>query len=129
MKPVLYYIEKFGGEYLVMDGRVPLMSGASLRDELRLYNLGDRAQAEVIRCFSEMTGKTADGALCLETLSGGQKVILATLIALESDAKNLMFINFFHALYPERRRKIMALVETCRSCKQKIEIIEPDTFS
>lgn len=109
-----------------MDGRVPLLTSGAIRDEARLYNLDDEAEAAVLARFTELTGREAGPDTAVTTLSGGQKIVLAALLALESPATDLLFVDFFRALYPARRQALKAFIEANQTRKRRIVIFSPD---
>ena len=129
MPSILNHIESHGDRFLIMDGRLPVISGGLVRDELRLYNLNIETMQQLLANLPE-TVKDALRGVTMETqtarLSGGQKIIFATLFALASPAPRILFINFFRPLFPATRRVVLALVETARGNREEIRIINED---
>lgn len=110
-------LEKYGQNYLVLDGRIQSLSHSLVRDEFRLYNLGAETHNKVIGLFNQITGKSINEKTPIGELSGGQSLILSALIALESQAMSIIFVDYFLPLHKTKRRVIMELLEKYR--KQK----------
>lgn len=123
---ILDFLRRHGEEFLVMDGRMPLLTSGAIRDEARLYNLDPDAEAAVLARFTELTGREAGPDTAVTTLSGGQKIVLATLLALESPATDLLFVDFFQALYPARRQALKEFIEANRARKRRIVMLPPE---
>ncbi len=117
---ILAVIKAYGDRYLIMDGRVPLMTRSRVQDEFRLYRLSS-GRREMIRAhFSELTGRNLSADTMTDELSGGQKAVLGALIALASPAPRILFVRFFDALHPDRRRRLRELIRSGRFSRTEI---------
>lgn len=124
---IMDFLRRHGDEFLVMDGRVPLLTSTVIHDEARLYNLDPDAEAAALSRFTELTGREAGPDTAVTTLSGGQKIVIAALLALESPATDLLFVDFFRSLYPARRRALEEIIAASRSRKRRIVVLSPES--
>ena len=116
------YYEEYGQNFLVLDGRVHSMSNSTIKDEIRLYNLSKEKYHKTIELFNRITGKSISDKSQVTELSGGQKLILSALIALESPARNIIFFDYFIALHQSKKDVLYSLIEKYRTYKN-IKII------
>lgn len=96
--------------YLICAARHPLVSSSKLWDELLLYNLNPAAQTRLAALFEKLTGKSITADSPVNTLSGGQKVMLMCLLALLSPAPRILFLDLWHSLDTENRSKVQQLL-------------------
>lgn len=96
--------------YLILDAEQPLVCTDKIIDEMKLYNIAVSKIEPLLRDFARITGKEPDTDTKLNTLSGGQKVILMVLLALYSPAQALCFRDLYHSLDMENRSKIQDLL-------------------
>lgn len=124
MKILTKYIEKYGEEYLIFDGRIPILSNATVLEELRLYNIPSQKHHKIMDLFEKITDKQINSEHKTGELSGGQKTILSIIIALESAAPKILFINFFKSLHQNKKNIIMELIKEYEINKDHIKIIQ-----
>ncbi len=96
---------------LLCDAGLPLAGGGSLREELLLFNVPASSTAELIREFTQATGRTLDPDCDVSILSGGQKVLLMCLGALFSPAQAIRFLGLWHSLDPGNRDRVRLLID------------------
>lgn len=96
--------------YLICPARHPLLSNSKLWDELLLYNLDPAAQTKLSALFEHLAGKRLAADSEVQTLSGGQKVLLMCLLALLSPAPRIIFLDLWHSLDPQNRNKVQQLL-------------------
>ena len=99
-------------DFLTADASLPLITCDQLRDELLIYNLNSRAQICLQNQFINLTGKEISPQSKITELSGGQKVILMVLLALNSPAPRILFVNIMQSLDPLRRSDVQALIDS-----------------
>lgn len=104
-------IAKYGEKYLICDCRHPLITNGKLSEEAALYNLSGKAIDSAIILFDRLTGKKITPDIQVETLSGGQKVLLLVSLALISKAKNVLFFDLERSLDLDRRLMIKDLLK------------------
>jgi len=121
MKTTLELLREFGEEWLVLDGKRPCVTEAAVHEEFCLYGLSVESERRVLALFEEISGQTLTRVSRLHELSGGQKVIFSALLALNSQANHLLFINFFLALHETKKRRIEELI---RQSPKTIRVIE-----
>jgi len=97
-------------DFLVCDASVPLVTCDILRDELLLYNLDSQAFDALTNQFNLLSQKELTKSTKITELSGGQQVILMILLALNSPAPKLHYLNIFRALDPQRRLEVGNLI-------------------
>ncbi len=112
--------------YLICDARHPLITASQLWDELLLYNLSPSAREELYSLFEALTGRSIDASSRTDQLSGGQKVLLMTLLALLCPAPRLLFLNLWHSLDLPRREQIKALIDRHSTGKEILTEDSPD---
>ena len=100
--------------YLIADGQHPLVCTDLVRDEIILYNLGREEEVLLFAEFERLTGKKIDRESKLETLSGGQKVVLMALLALHSPAPRIEFVQLTHSLDEDKAALILDLIKQSR---------------
>ena len=121
MKTTLELLQEYGQEYLLLDGRRPCVTDATVNEEFCLHGL-EPAQAEgILSEFYDIAGQKLERTSNIRELSGGQQVILATLIALKSRAKRLLFANFFLALHDSKKARLDNLL---KQSSQQILLLE-----
>lgn len=106
--------------HLICDSSYPLITNTTLQEEAMLYNLNQSAVSELITKFNALTGKQISAAYDINNLSGGQKVILMVLLALNSPAQNIILINLAVSLDNIRLKEMMTLIESCQANKREI---------
>lgn len=95
---------------LFCNASLPISGGGTLREEFILYHLDSALQAALINEFASITGKELNPQSDLHTLSGGQKVLMMTLLALLSPAKSIHFVNLWHSLDTQNRDLVKELI-------------------
>ncbi len=109
-KSRLDLISEYGSEYLICDGRMPIVA-QSFYEECLLYGLGNTAREKIKNQFNSFTNKNLSDEEELALLSGGQKVILMALLALASPAPRILFRSLFDNLDLQNRSRLHALLE------------------
>lgn len=99
-------INQYGREYLVCDGKHPLISAELLKDELVLYNIDSNVAVNISEHFYLLTNKNISRDSIISELSGGQKAILMFLLAIYSPAPKVLFVNLFECLDINKRIQI-----------------------
>ena len=122
-------LREFGEEWLVLDGKRPCVTEAAVHEECCLYGFSAEEERRVLTLFEEISGQTLSCASRLHELSGGQKVIFSTLLALHSSAKKLLFVNFFLALHESKKRRIQELLQQSSKTIRVIEDVGSDKNS
>lgn len=116
-------IDKYSSEYLICDSSYPLITNSSLDEEVMLYNLKSKQLSDMIDSYFQATGVKIDLTTNISTLSGGQKTILMALLALYSDATNIIFIHLFAGLDQERVKALNKLIDEFRTIKTDIRLV------
>lgn len=93
---------------LIADASHPLISNQTLLDETLLYNLDADAILALYEKFKSLTGLSLYASYPINTLSGGQKVILMTYLCLLSPAQRINFRNLEHALDQDKLKIIQS---------------------
>ena len=114
MEDLLNTIEKHFDDYLILDGLVPTISLGYIKEELVLYNISKDKYVDVLNCFMDITQKDVDEDYLISELSHGQQLILSAVISLFSDAKSILFHNFFISISSNNTDKIMKLIDSER---------------
>lgn len=96
--------------YLTADAAQPLITYASLKVEANLYNLSAEALNRVIEQFGFICNKSLAGLSNISTLSGGEKVLLMILLALNCPAPKIKFCGIWHALDTVKRKQVQDLL-------------------
>jgi len=104
MKTLAKYITTYGEEYLIFDGRIPSLSNGTVLEEMNLYNISAESSTKILSLFEKIADKALSSSDKTGELSGGQKTILSIIIALESSAPKLLFVNFFKSLHSNKKR-------------------------
>lgn len=99
--------------FLVCNASTPFIIGTNLAEEALIYNLSSIDINQIIQDFSQYCGKVINKHDKIAYLSGGQKVMLMILIALQSQAEDIMFIGIDTALDSERRKVVNNLLSLC----------------
>jgi ABC-type lipoprotein export system ATPase subunit len=116
--------EQYASDYLICQAEYPLISSASLKEEVMLYNLDAADQKKLISEFILISGKELTSHSDLTVLSGGQKVILMVLLALLSPAQKILFENVLTPLDGTTGTAVQKLIEKYRQEKQEILLID-----
>lgn len=103
---------------LFCNASLPISGGGSLREEFILYHLDSAKQAALIKEFASITGKQLKAQSDLNSLSGGQKVLIMTLLALFSPAKSIHFVNLWHSLDSQNRKLVKELISKLGAGRQ-----------
>ncbi len=114
MNSILENIEE-NQDFLVMDGRYVAIGTATLREEAFLYNVNPENLKKVIASFQKIAKISINEFTCIRKLSGGQKALLSTLIAIYSPAPKILFFNFFDAIDQEKKSQILEIVKGCKN--------------
>lgn len=117
----LELLQEYGQDYLLLDGRRPCVTDATVNEEFSLYGIDAAQMDDILAEFQDIAGQQLERASNIRELSGGQQVILATLLALKSRAKRLMFVNFFLALHESKKAR---LGEMLRQSPKQIHVLE-----
>lgn len=124
MKTLAKYIKSYGEEYLIFDGRIPTLSNGTVLEELNLYNISAGKCQKILELFEKITDKKLSISHKTGELSGGQKTILSIIIALESAAPKILFVNFFKSLHHNKKEIILQLLHDYTNSKEDIKIIQ-----
>ena len=116
-------IPKYGATHLICDSAYPLIINSTLEEEAILYNLPQEVVAKLCAMFADLTGKEIKPVSDIAALSGGQKVVLMTLLALLSSAERIVFVNLPLALDKERSVAVSALIEQFKPLKASILLV------
>lgn len=108
--------------HLICDASYPLITSTTLREEAILYNLDEEAISNLSSDFQTLTEKQISADYDINDLSGGQKVILMILLALVSQAQNIVFLNLQSSLDTIRYSEIIKLIDFARTVKHEILI-------
>lgn len=119
-------VRVYGDTYLICDCNHPLITHGSLMDEAKLYDLDSEQVKTVINLFIAMADKAIDADLQIDTLSGGQKVILSVLLAATSRATQILFYDLDRSLDDMRQKMIKDFLDSHRHRK---EILMLDAIS
>ena len=111
MKEIISLIKKYGDDYLVCDGNIPLLSNGSFIEELLLYGISTDKISIICDIFYQITGKEIGRASILTNLSGGQRIILMTIFALNSPADKILLNNVFHFIDDDKIDRLNKLIE------------------
>ncbi|MCX6220149.1 MAG: hypothetical protein NTZ69_04105 [Bacteroidia bacterium] len=111
MKRVLAFIQENSNEYLLLDGSIPTLTLGLVKEELILYNIPSTGFKNIIDAFNTFADKVINVDSLISELSGGQKLILSSVIALNSSAEKIKFRNFFNSLNETKRPLIKMLIE------------------
>lgn len=122
MEDLLNTIEEYFDDYLILDGLVPTISLGYIKEELVLHNIPQEKYADVLGCFMDITEKKVTDDYLISELSHGQQLILSAVIALFSNAQNILFHNFFTSISEANTKKIMDLVELRRGEGKEIVV-------
>ena len=95
---------------LLCDASQPLISSGNLEEELELYKINPSHAAQLFVEFRNLTGKELSLESYPEELSGGQKVLLMTLLALHSSASDILFVDLQSALDNAKRAQLEELI-------------------
>jgi len=117
MQTIPDLIELYGKDYLICSGDLPCIVTGRICEESVFYGLDPGAESTVIERFNLISGKQVDCNTAISTLSGGQKVILMTLLALNSPAEKILFHNLMHNLDIAKREIVRQLLEEYASAK------------
>jgi len=113
-------IEQYSETHLVCDSSHPLITNTTLEEEALLYNLDKSSLHIIMDKFGSLTGKEITDSFDINTLSGGQKVVLMVLLALYCSAQNIVFIDLEVSLDALRLKSILALFEDTKPHKREI---------
>jgi len=122
------WIKSYGehaDEYLICDGRHPLISNDTLADELKLYNLQYNKDSVWLNDYLRLTGKQVTQETRLEELSGGQKTLLMLLLSLSSPAAKIRYWHLLDSLDEAMRKEAILMIERSKATKEII--CEPST--
>ncbi|MDD2227977.1 MAG: hypothetical protein PHY48_01035 [Candidatus Cloacimonetes bacterium] len=108
---------KYADEYLICDGRHPLISNDSLADELKLYNLQYNKDSAWLKDYLRLTGKQLSPETRLEELSGGQKTLLMLILSLSSPAAKICYWHLLDSLDEAIRREALRLIDNAKTTK------------
>ena len=112
MKDLIKKINDLSDEYLIMDGNIPTISLGFIKEEIILFNIKDKKTInKIYTTFTEITGKEIDGDYIISKLSHGQRLILSAIIALNSNAKKILFSNFFISVSNQNVEKIKEIIK------------------
>ncbi|MGC9362583.1 MAG: hypothetical protein ACP5F3_06630 [Candidatus Syntrophosphaera sp.] len=104
--------------HLVCNARSPLISNGKLREELILYAIRPEQVGPLIRDFAAISGKQIDPDADVSALSGGQKVLLMVLLALNSPARSILFLDLWHSLDEQNQSRIKKLLDESNADKE-----------
>jgi len=117
-------IEKYSPTHLICDSSYPLIANSTLLEEAMIYNLSKESITLLCAEFQSLTGKSIDTSSDISILSGGQKVILMALLAMQSPAEKVVLLNLDAALDKERVNALHLLIEKHKHNKVEVLMVQ-----
>lgn len=111
MKRVKQFIADNSNDYLLLDGAIPTLTLGLVKEEMILYNIPLSNYKIILDTFQKFADKEIRPDSLISELSHGQKLILSSIIALNSVADKIKFRNFFTSLNENKRALVKELID------------------
>ncbi len=103
---ILKLIKTYGETHLIVDGKNPLISQGAVQEEALLYQIDETSLESILSEVSTVLNQQVLPTTQIHTLSGGQQILLAVYLSLQSPARQILFMDVFSSLDTQRREVI-----------------------